>query len=241
MPVLHSIANGSSRAYRPGSGDPRILLSAPPAAIVTTYGEYIVFQFTASATLTVGSGAPAPADVFVLTGGAPGFSGSGGAGGPRNAYPNITITGGSPIPVVVGGSTSSSSFGPRSSNPGTAGGTPGGSGSGVGGNGPTNNYLTGVSQNWGGGGGGGGGVPFQAGGGGGASGGGNGGQGGRFPSPDPKSPIPAASGQPGAPGLANTGGGGGGGGSGAPSPGFSGYGGSGTVIARFPNTRFRTA
>lgn len=220
----------------------KILLSSTPgpAATITTYSGYIVFKFTASATLNVGTGSPGTADVFVLAGGSPGGNsflpnrgGGGGAGGVRAISPGFSISANSPIPVVVGGASTNSTFGPVTSSGGTSGGTggaPGGVG-GAGGNGPTNEYETGSSQNYGGGGGGGGGAPFRLGGPGGSSGGGPGGLG----------TTGGFAGNPGSGGGTNTGGGGGGGGYGTAPIGFGGSGGSGIVIVRFPDSQFRTS
>jgi len=229
----------------------KILISSTPgpAATITTYSGYIVFQFTGSATLNVGSGSPSTADVFVLGGGSSGNAGSpnagpfnpgglGGNGGLRRESPAVAITANSPVPIVVGGTASNSSFGSVSSSGGTSGGSGGSSAGATGGNGPTNAYLTGSPANYGGGGGAGA-LLFGSGGSGGSSGGGNGGPGARpFPLGGP------VNGTPGTPGLDNTGGGGGGGGSGAGFPvpgsgGSGGTGGSGVVIVRFPDADFR--
>ena len=228
----------------------KITLSADPApsATITTYSGYIVFRFTATGTLNVGAGAPGTADVFALAGGNSGSPGSGndggpgGAGGARTATPAVAITGGVPIPVVVGGSNTNSTFGPITSSGGTAGGSGGNGGlrtgfipATVGGTGPSNNYETGSPKVYGGGGGGGGWSPLNPGAAGGNAGGGPGGQGGRL------SPFPTIPGTPGTAGTVNTGGGGGGGGGGHPfAVGGGGAGGSGVVVIRFPTTEFQT-
>lgn len=262
MPIINTIGNASGRAYgftRGGAGKILISSTPGPAATITTYTGYIVFKFTASATLNVGAGAPGTADVFVVAGGSSGspttpieIGGDGGAGGRTTASPSFAITANSPIPVVVGSTGTNSTFGPVTSSGGSAGGV--GSGGQVntsslpGGDGPTNDYLTGSSQNWSGGGAGGSGMrsapiatPAYPAGSGGATGGGPGGTGRKSnPIPSGYSPTPAT---PGSPGTANTGGGGGGGGS---NPNVlpvasGGTGGSGVVIARFPDTQFRTS
>lgn len=218
-----------------------------PSATVSTYSGYIVFKFTASGTLNVGAGVPGTGDVLLVKGGSAGVSGSppfkggaGGAGGSVAEKPATTITANTPIPVVIGGAATDSTFGPLSSTPGSAGGS-GGTGAQspatnatYGGDGPTNNYLTGSPQYYAGGGGGGG-VPIYPGLAGGSGGGGAGG------SVIPR-PVPAGGpyGAAGTAGTANTGGGGGGGGSGVTSSGSGGAGGSGVVIVRFPTTYFKT-
>ena len=247
MPIINTIGNASGRAYGFTRGGGKILISSTPgpAATVTTYSNYIVFKFTASATLNVGAGAPGTADVLLVAGGSPGLgpgsptaASAGGPGGKVNPVPATTITANSPIPVVVGGASTNSTFGPLSSSSGSSGGA-GGLGADIfvprggqpGSNGPTNNFLTGSPQFWSGGGGGGGNtVNFGIGG---QLGGGNGGA-------PTGQPLPSGGpfGNPGAAGTANTGGGGGGaslawGGSG-------GSGGSGIVVVRFPDTEFTT-
>lgn len=244
-------------------GDPRILLSATPgpSATITTYSGYIVFKFNATGTLNVGAGTPGTADVFVVGGGSSGangtpgdaeLGGTGGTGGSRNESPAVAIIANSPIPIVVGSTATASSFGPLSSSGGTSGGAGGISYSAVpaqpGSNGPSNSYETGSPQQYGGGGGGGGASrpsPYLnfstlSGGSGGLSGGGSGGSGGARRTPNPlfgdRTP-----GTPGIPGVANTGGGGGGGGANFPVGQPGGTGGSGVVIARFPDTQFRTS
>jgi len=273
MPIVNTFSNGSARGLGFTAGGKKlVLLSASPApsATVTTYSGYIVFKFTSSGTLNVGDGVPAPADVFVVGGGASGANvpsggptplpgGTGGTGGKTRAIPGTTITAGSPIPVTVGGTNTASLFGPLSSAPGTTGGSGGSGGaSGVptpnpsnsatpgspGGAGNPNVYLTGSSQNYAGGGGGGGGAGINktaGGGSGGPVGGGSGGRGGSFNLPA----FTLTPGTPGNAGSANTGGGGGGG-AGTASytitvPGTpGGAGGSGVVVARFPDTFFTT-
>jgi len=254
MPILNTFGNGSNKSYGFTSGGPqKILLSATPgpSATISTYSGYIVFQFTATGTLNVGDGAPGTADVLLVRGGSAGTNGGppslpssdagpGGPGGNVRAVPATTITANSPIPVVVGGAATDSTFGPLSSAPGSAGGS-GGSGAVIpafgatnGGNGPTNNYLTGSPQNWAGGGGGGGAPGFPSGNGG-ATGGGKGAEFNARPFPQG-----APFGGGGSGGAANTGGGGGGGA--VALNGRGGYaGGSGVVIARFPNLLFRTS
>lgn len=245
-----------------------ILSSTPgPASNITTYGDYIVFEFIASATLNVGVGAPGTADVFIVGGGSTGGTsgnslpgGTGGTGGKALDAPGVTITAGTPISVTVGGAASPSSFGPNNSSSGSNGGsggagatyptpTPGSPGS----TGHTNTYLTGSSQTYAGGGGGGAGSDFPGlpvGGSGGATGGGPGG-GTRVCTavvPSPKGipiPISAVVGNAGNAGTVNTGGGGGGAAGGGqngvctPNP-AGGVGGSGIVIARFPTAQFTT-
>lgn len=280
MPIINTIGNASGRAYGFTRGGPgAILLSATPgpSATISTYSGYIVFKFTSTGTLNVGAGVPGTADVFVLAGGSPGGTGpsfnlpggSGGTGGSRTASPNLAITANTPVPVVVGGASTNSTFGPVTSSGGTAGGSGGaspgayselpptgppsvmyqvGANGGAGSNGPTNNYETGSPQTYGGGGGGGGASVYASGtpnpsivgsGGSGGSSGGGSGGAGKFISIFP--PFPAAN--TGTAGSANTGGGGGaGGGPTGPAPGGGGgAGGSGVVIIRFPNTGFRTS
>lgn len=249
MPILNTRGNASATGFGFTSGGPSIvLLSATPgpSATISTYSGYIVFKFTATGTLNVGAGAPGTADVFVVAGGASGdgFSTTlGGAGGSRTESPAFTITANSPIPVVVGGTATNSTFGPVTSSGGTGGGSAGAAGGGTGGNGPSNGYETGSPQAYGGGGGGGGvqtsPLGYSPGGAGGQSGGGPGGPGG-YTAPRPSGFFPVAA-VPGTNGTANTGGGGGGGGSGGPAPTTGGTGGSGVVIVRFPNTQFRTS
>lgn len=272
MPIINTVANASGRAYGfTRGGDSRILLSATPgpSATITTYSGYIVFKFNATGTLNVGAGTPGTADVFVVGGGSSGgrpnpsfttYGADGGNGGLRSSSPGFSIPSNTPIPIVVGSTSTASSFGPVTSSGGSTGGTGGiGGGNspsptiatgGNGGNGPTNDYETGSPQTYGGGGGGGGGqtpvfsTPAGGGGSGGSSGGGAGGYGGKT-APTP-SGLDGPGGGPGSPGVANTGGGGGGGGS-AGKPvgtfpvGGDGSGGSGVVIARFPDTQFRTS
>lgn len=263
MPIVGSRAAVSARALGFGGGGPSvILLSATPgpSATISTYSGYIVFKFTATGTLNVGAGAPGTADVFVVAGGATGSPSpggtvaSGGNGGSRTASPAFTITANTPIPVVVGGTATDSTFGPVTSSGGTAGGAggtsivfpPTGTTGSPGGDGPTNDYETGSAQNYGGGGGASGSsstwnspVPGGAGG---LSGGGYGGSsGGNAPRPSGLFPTPGSAGGA---GTANTGGGGGGGGYPGPPGGgvwAGGTGGSGVVIVRFPNTQFRTS
>lgn len=256
MPIINSRGNASARAFGfTSAGDSRVLLSATPgpSATISTYSGYVVFKFTATGTLNVGAGVPGTADVFVVAGGATGTdnsSGVSGAGGARTESPAFSITANTPIPVVVGGTATNSTFGPVTSSGGTAGGAsapvrfpPLGS-PGIGGNGPTNSYETGSAQNYGGGGGGGGfasGSVTTTGAAGGLSGGGPGGTSGwTAPRPSGEFPIRATAGTA---GTANTGGGGGGAGQGGPGspPVPGGTGGSGVVIVRFPNTTFRTS
>lgn len=259
MPIINTIGNASGRAYGfTRGGASKILISSTPgpAATITTYTGYIVFKFTASATLNVGAGAPGTADVLLVKGGSSGSSGQdvsapppriggpGGAGGTVKANPAATITANSPIPVVVGGAATDSTFGPLSSTPGSSGGA-GGSGAGPGGiyatsgsNGPTNNYLTGSPQYWSGGGGGGGNNTVPEAGSGGSAGGGAGGPGFITPRPFPNG---APYNNPGSAGAANTGGGGGGGATDAFVSGGGGAGGSGIVIVRFPDAQFTTS
>lgn len=260
MPILNTRGNASARGFGFTSGGPSLILlsaSPGPSATISTYSGYIVFKFTSTGTLNVGAGAPGTADVFVIGGGnsgAPGAPGvpnqaQGGAGSMNIASPGFTITANSPVPVVVGSTASSSSFGPLSSSSPTAldAGNPGALGGGAGGDGRENSYETGSPQRYGGGGGGGGSSGPSPGGVGGAGGGGPGGNGAfdrpakvnGYGQPD----IPAT---PGSAGTANTGGGGGGGGLGTTtlppsSAGSGGSGGSGVVIARFPTTQFRTS
>lgn len=259
MPILNTRGNASARGFGFTSGGPSlVLLSATPgpSATISTYSGYIVFKFTATGTLNVGAGAPGTADVFAIGGGASGSPGvptqpgisNGGSGSMNISSPAFTITANSPIPVVVGSTGSSSSFGPLSSSSPTAldAGAGAGAYSNVGGDGRENSYETGSPQRYGGGGGSGGLAGF-AGGAGGAGGGGSGGAGGldrpnkqnSYGSPD----IPPGNGNA---GTANTGSGGGGGGAtptnSPPSNGGSGgSGASGVVIVRFPTTQFRTS
>jgi hypothetical protein len=225
-----------------------------PSATVSTYSGYIVFKFTASGTLNVGAGNPGTADVFVVAGGATGGSsflrpdgsesGTGGAGGARTASPAFSITANTPIPVVVGGTATNSTFGPVTSSGGTSGGA---GGAGIyngaptppnpGSNGPTNNYETGSPQNYGGGGGSGAVMVGTSGGSGGASGGGAGANGPTLRPFPLGGPIPGADAVA---GTANTGGGGGGGSIPVPTRPFGAAGGSGVVIVRFPDTQFKT-
>lgn len=242
-----------------------------PSATITTYSGYIVFKFNATGTLNVGAGTPGTADVFVVGGGSTGannqlnlpagttsYGGPGGNGGLRTASPAFSVTANTPIPIVVGSTATASSFGPVTSTGGSSGGSGGAGGSPpnsnigqAGSNGPSNDYETGSSQSYGGGGGGGGGdrpSPFTggfsgaAGGSGGSQGGGPGGSGYSRGSPFPLWGDQVIQATDGTPGTANSGGGGGGGG-GAPSPSakVGGTGGSGVVIARFPDTQFRTS
>ena len=268
MPIINTVANASGRAYGfTRGGDARILLSTTPgpSATISTYSGYIVFKFTATGTLNVGAGAPGTADALVVGGGSSATnapsnplgepSGNGGAGGKVRAIPGTTITASSPIPIVVGGTATASSFGASPSAPGSAGGT-GGAGATAaltpgtaGGSGPTNNYETGSNLNYAGGGGGGGvghtGNPAPQGtapgGAGGATGGGSGGP--SYPVYVSPFNIYASASSPGSNGTANTGGGGGGRGAAVPffGAGVNGTGGSGVVIIRFPDSQFRTS
>ena len=250
MPIINTIGNASGRAYgftRGGGGKILISSTPGPAATITTYSGYIVFKFTASATLNVGAGSPGTADALLVAGGTNGTngtagtlgsSGPGGPGGKVNASPAVSIVANSPIPIVVGGSATNSTFGPLSSSTGVNGGA-GGSGfigptstpSQPGSNGPTNDYLTGSPQFWSGGGGGA--YPGSPGG---QAGGGTGGS-------IAIRPIPGGGpiGNPGGAGTANTGGGGGGGSFGFAGAGSGGAGGSGIVIVRFPDVQFTTS
>lgn len=250
MPIVNTFSNGSARALGWTSGGAKkILISSTPgpAATITTYSGYIVFKFTASATLNVGIGTPGSADALIVAGGSPGGNtgtgpvipsgGPGGNGGKVRAVPGTSITSNTPIPVVIGGASTNSTFGPLSSSSGANGGTGGTGGTpstpigGAGGNGPSNDYLTGSPQFWSGGGGGG------RNGAGGQAGGGTGGPTTPFPGP-----FGGPRGNPGGAGTVNTGGGGGGGGIGSQPPiGIGGAGGSGIVIVRFPDAQFTTS
>lgn len=256
MAILNTAGNASVRGYGFTTGGvSKVLISSTPgpAATITTYSGYIVFKFTGSATLNVGAGTPGTADVFVVAGGSGGLAGtgppapppsqaggSGGNGGTRTESPAFAITANSPIPVVVGGASTNSTFGPVTSSGGTAGGLGGVCpGNAVAGNpgspGPTNNYETGSPQEYGGGGGAGSAATITSVPSGGISGGGSGGKGAI------NNPLTPA--DPGSPGAANTGGGGGGGGGGINSgtKGGASTGGSGVVIIRFPDAQFRTS
>lgn len=276
MPIVNSFSNGSARAFGWTSGPtvkPIIISATPgPSATVTTYSGYIVFKFNSSGTLNVGDGTPGTADVFLVAGGsngetgvsaypAPGQrAGGGGRGGRSLASPAVAITANIPLPVVVGGTGTNSTFGPITSASGSLGGAGGARKTlpqrdiftpavgNPGSAGPTNDYATGSPLNYSGGGGSGALVnsAFDVlgtypGGSGGASGGGTGG--------GIKTSPPTASRyvQNGFNGSANTGGGGGGGAwnSGThppyPTAGLGGSGGSGVVIARFPDAQFATS
>lgn len=246
MPIFNTFNAASSKGYgfsRGSSDSGPILISANPApsATITTYTGYIVFAFKSSGTLVVDKGSPGLADVYVVAGGGTGSSGyPGGQGGPGGygggtaTSPGFTITSNSPIPVVIGGSDTNSSFGPLTAIGG--GGVQGGvDGLSLANPGPPNSYETGSPLRYAGGG--------NAGGQTGSPDGQRGGGPGGFPGgPRPAKQGGPRPGTPGTPGGANLGGGGGGGGAGNGFPvGGGGAGGSGIVIIRFPNTSFRTS
>lgn len=273
MPIINSFSGASARAYGLTGGAKKIVLFASPApsATVTTYDDYIVFKFTSTGTLEVGSGAPGAGDVLLVGGGSNGAAGSpnvapglpggnGGSGGAIYTTSGTSIIGGSPIPVVIGGAGTNTTFGPLTSSGGSqasggaAGvqapspfpsvGTPGSAGT-------ANAYETGSPITYGGGGGGGGSgsvYPADAyagnpGGSGGAGGGGAGGRGARNLPNLVNNYVPDIPSTPGIAGTVNLGGGGGGGGGAhstyPQSPG--GNGGSGVAIIRFPTAQFETA
>ena len=274
MPIINSFSGASARGYgfTSGAGGPITLSANPaPSATITTYNDYIVFKFTSTGTLEVSSGAPGAADVLLVGGGSNGAAGApwptpgnaggdGGSGGAIYAISGTSIIGGSPIPVVIGGAGTNTTFGPLTSSSGSqASGGAGGSQAIIpvgtpGSAGTANAYETGSPITYGGSGGGGGsggafppepylGNPGGSGGSGGGAGGGRGSR--NLPNPVNNYYGDVFS-TPGGNGTVNLGGGGGGGGGAGgsypvgllQSPG--GNGGSGVAIIRVPTAQFET-